>query len=183
VEVDKGVVESLFVADLNFAKGTSMSLSSAKRKTLSGSFTVNLVNTCLEMHSRTLAITKVLRAHVLKGGVAELPKIKEELSVSTVSLKESRDANAALGKALRVADLNLKKVEQERDALRAYSEGVKKNNEELLVDVLELEQSLSEATLAHDAAVSEKAHMEIELNKLKDYVLDLHKESFGQVVR
>jgi len=60
VEVDRSVVESLFAADLNFAKGTSMSLSSVERKTLSGSSTVDLVNTCLEMHSRTLAITKVL---------------------------------------------------------------------------------------------------------------------------
>jgi len=115
--------------------------------------------------------------------VAELAKIQEELSISTASLKESRDANAALGEALRVAELNLKKVEQERDALRAYSEGVKKNNEKLLVDVRELEQSLSEATLAHDEAMSKKAQAEIELNELKDYVLDLHKESFGQAVR
>jgi len=179
-ETDKGIVKSLFAADLNFAKGANMSLPSAERKTLSGSSTVELVNTCLEMHSRTL---KVLRAHVLKGGVAELVKIKEELSVSMASLKESRAANAVLGEVLRVAELNLKKVEQERDALRAYSEGVKKNNEKLLVDVRELEQSLFEATLAHDEAVSEKAQMEIELNELKDYVLDLHKESFGQAVR
>jgi len=164
VEANKGVVESLFAADLNFAKGTSMSLSSAERKTLSGSSTVDLVNTCLEMHSRTLAITKVLRAHVLKGGVPELAKIKEELSISTASLKETRDANAALGEELRVAELNLKKVEQERDALRAYSEGVKKNNEKLLVDVRELEQSLSEATLAHDEAVFEKVQMGIKRN-------------------
>ena len=120
---------------------------------------------------------------MLKVDVAELVKIKEELSVSIASLKESRDANAALSEALRVTELNLKKVEQERDTLRAYSEGVKKNNEKLLVDVRELEQSLSEATLAHDEAVFEKAQVEIELTELKDYVLDLHKESFGQAVR
>ena len=131
----------------------------------------------------SLAITKVIRAHMLKGGVAELAKIKEELSTSNQSLKESRKANTALGEALRIAELNLKKVEQERDALRAYSEGVKKSNERLLTDVRELEQSLSEAILAHDEAVSEKEQLEIELNDLKDYVLDLHMETFGQVVR
>jgi len=31
--------------------------------------------------------------------------------------------------------------------------------------------------------VSEEAQMGIELNELKDYILDLHKESFEQVVR
>jgi len=60
---------------------------------------------------------------------------------------------------------------------------VKKTNEKLLEDVRELEQSLSEATLAHDEAVSEKAQMGIELYDLKDYVIDLYKESFGQAVR
>jgi len=94
-------------------------------------------------------MTKVIRAHMLKGGVAELAKIKEELSVSTHSLKEACDANVALGETLRTAELNLKKAEQERDALRAYSEGIKKTNEKLSADVRELEQSLSEATL-HD---------------------------------
>jgi len=53
----------------------------------------------------------------------------------------------------------------------------------LSTDVRELEQSLSEATLAHDETVSEKAQLEIELNDLKDYVLDLHKEAFNQAVR
>jgi len=75
------------------------------------------------MYNRSLAITKVIRAHVLKGGVAELAKIKEELSASNQSLKESREANTALGEALWTTKLNLKKMEQERDALRAYSEG------------------------------------------------------------
>jgi len=119
------------------------------------------------MHSWTLAMTKVIRVNVLKGGVAELAKIKEELSVSTNFLKEARDANVALGEALRTSELNLKKVKQERDVLRAYSEGVKKTNEKILADVRELEQSLSEATLAHDDTVSENAQMRIELNELK----------------
>jgi len=131
VEVDKGLIDSLFATDLTFAKGTNVSLSFVEKKTLSGSSTVDLVNTCLEMHIQTLAITKVIRAHVLKGGVAELGKIKEELSASTSSLKETRDVNVALGEALRTAELNLKKAEQEREALRAYSEGMKKTNEKL----------------------------------------------------
>jgi len=128
-------VDSPFVSDLNFAKGTSMFLPFAERKTLSGSSTLDLVNTCLEMHNRTLAITKVIRAHVMNGGVVELAKIKEELSVSTTSLKEAHDVNVALGEALRTTELNLKKVEQEQDALRTYSEEVKKQNERLLTDV------------------------------------------------
>jgi len=122
-ETDKGLVESLFGSKLSFAKGSSVALSSAEKKTLSGCSTVDLVNTCLEMYNRSLAITKVIRAHVLKGGVAELAKIKEELSASNQSLKESREANTALGEALWTTKLNLKKMEQERDALRAYSEG------------------------------------------------------------
>jgi len=182
-EVDKGLVTSLFASDLNFSKGTSVSLPSAERKTLSGSSTLDLVNTCLEMHSRTLAITKVIRAHVMKGGVAELVKIKKELSASTASLKEARDANVTLGDALRTAELNLKKVEQERDALRTFSEGLKKQNDKLLTDVRELEQSLSESTLAHEEILAEKAQLGIEMNELKDYILDLHKESFDQAVR
>ena len=60
---------------------------------------------------------------------------------------------------------------------------MKKSNERLSTDVRELEQSHSEATLAHDKALSEKAQLEIELNELKDYVIDLHKEAFGQAVR
>jgi len=167
---------------MSFAKGTSVVLSSAEKKTFTGCSTIELVNTCLEMHSRSLALTKVIRAHVLKGGVAELAKVKEELSATT-TLKEARDVNAALGESLKTAELRLRKVEHERDALRAYSEGVKKTNEKLLEDVRELEQSLSEATLAHDEAVSEKAQVGIELNDLKDYVIDLHKEAFGQAVR
>jgi len=130
-----------------------------------------------------LVITKVVRAHVLKGGVAKLTKIKKEFSVSNSSLKEASDANVALGEALRATELNLKKAKQERDARRVYSEGIKKTNEKLSADVRELEQSLSEATLAHYDAVSEKAQVEIELNELKDYIIDLHKESFSQVVR
>jgi len=181
-ETDKGLVESLFGLGLNFAKGTSVALSSAEKKAFTGCSTIDLVNSCLEMHSRSLAMTKVIRAHVLKGGVAELARMKEELLASSQSLKESREANSALGEALRTAEVNLKKVEQERDALRAYSEGVKKSNERLSTDVRELEQFLSEATLAHNEAVSEKAQLEIELNDLKDYVLDLHKEAFSQVV-
>jgi len=121
VKADKGLGDPLFGSNLNFAKGTSVALSTAEKKILSGCSTVDLVNTCLEMHSRSLAITKVIRAHVLKGGVAELAKIKEELSASTQSLKEAREANTAPGEALRTAELNLKKVKQERDALRAYS--------------------------------------------------------------
>jgi len=160
-----------------------MALSCAKKKVLSGSSTVDLVNTCLEMYSRTLAITKVICAYVLKEGVVKLAKIKEELSASTRSLKEARDANVALGEALRAVELNFKKVDQERDALRAYYKGVKKTNEKLSGNIRELEQSLFEATLAHDEVVSEKALMGIELNKLKDYVIDLHKETFGQAVR
>jgi len=182
-ETDKGLVESLFGSKLNFAKGTSVALSSAEKKALTGCSTVDLVNTCLKMHSRSLAMTKVIRAHVLKGGVAELARMKEELSASSQSLKESREANSALGEALRTVEMNLKKVEQERDALRAYSEGVKKSNERLSTDARELEQSLSKATLTHDEAVSEKAQLEIELNDLKDYVLDLHKEAFSQAFR
>ena len=149
METDKGLIDSLFATNLSFAKDTSVSLSTAEKKALSGSSTVDLVNICFEMHSWTLAMTKVIRAHMLKGGVAELAKIKEELSVSTHSLKEACDANVALGETLRTAELNLKKAEQERDALRAYSEGIKKTNEKLSADVRELEQSLSEATL-HD---------------------------------
>ena len=76
-------MESLFGSKLNFAKGTSVALSSAEKKALTGCSTVDLVNTCLEMHSRSLAITKVIRAHVLKGGVAELARIKKELSTSS----------------------------------------------------------------------------------------------------
>jgi len=120
---------------------------------------------------------------MLKGGVAELAKIKEELSATTTSLKEARDINAALGESLKTTELKLKKTEQERDGLRAYSKGVKKTNEKLLEDIQELEQSLSEATLAHDEAVSEKAQVGIKLNDLKDNVIDLHKEAFGQAVR
>jgi len=93
---------------------------------------MDLVNTCLEMYSRSLAITKVIRDHVLKGGVPELARIKEELSTSNQSLKEIREVNTALGEALRTVELNLKKVEQERNALRAYSEGVKKIEREAL---------------------------------------------------
>ena len=92
------------------------------------------------------------------------------------------DVIVALGEILRVVELNLKKVEQERDAQQVYFEGVKKTNEKLSVNLRKLEQSLSEATLAHDEAMSEKAQMRIEINELKDYVLDLHKESFGQAV-
>jgi len=183
VETDKGLIDALFATNLTFAKGTSVSLLTAKNKALVGSSTINLVNTCLEMQSRALAITKVVRVHVLKGGVAEQAKIKEELSISNNSLKEARDANVALGEALRTAEFNLKKVEQERDALRVYSKGMKKANEKLSADVHELEQSLSEATLTHDDAVSDKAQVEIELNELKDYIIDLHKESFSQAVR
>jgi len=168
---------------MSFAKGTSVVLSSAEKKAFIGCSTIELVNTCLEMHSRTLALTKVIRAHMLKGGVAELAKIKEEMSATTTSLKEARDINAALGESLKTTELKLKKTEQERDGLRAYSKGVKKTNEKLLEDIQELEQSLSEATLAHDEAVSEKAQVGIKLNDLKDNVIDLHKEAFGQAVR
>jgi len=76
-------------------------LSSAKKKTFTSYYTVELVNTCLEMHNQTLALIKVIRAHVLKSGVAELAKIKEELSATTTSLKEARDVNAALGESLK----------------------------------------------------------------------------------
>ena len=34
----------------------------------------------------------------------------------------------------------------------------------------------------HDEVVSEKAQLEIELNDLKDYVLNLHKEAFSQAI-
>jgi len=76
-ETDKGLVESLFGSRLNFAKGTSVALSSTEKKALTGCSTVDLVNTCLEMHSHSLAMTKVIRAHLLKGGVAELARMKE----------------------------------------------------------------------------------------------------------
>jgi len=182
-ESDRGLIGPLFAPDMSFAKGTSVVLSSAEKKAFTGCSTIELVNTCLEMHSRSLDLTKVIRAHVLKGGVVELAKIKEELSATTTSLKEARDVNAASGESLKTAKLRLRKAEQERDALWAYSEGVKKTNEKLLEDVRELEQPLSEATLVHDKAVSEKARVGIELNDLKDYVIDLHKEAFGQAVR
>ena len=96
-------MDRLFGSNLNFAKGTSVALSTAEKKVLSGCSTIDLVNTCLEMHSCSLAITKLIRAHVLKGGVAELAKIKEELSASTQSFKEAREANTTLGEALRTA--------------------------------------------------------------------------------
>lgn len=86
--------------------------------------------------------------------------------------------NGVLGEAFKGAENSLKKVEQERDALKAYCEGLKKENEKLSGKIRDLEQSLSEATLAHDEAVSEKVQMEIELNKLKDCVPIVHTESF-----
>jgi len=142
-ESNRGLIGSLFAQDMSFAKGMSVVFSSAEKKAFTGCSTVELVNTCLEMHSRTLALTKVIRAHVLMGGVAELAKIEEELLATTTSLKEARDVNAALGESLKIVELKLKKAEQERDAMRAYSEGVKKTNEKLLEDVRECQHPIS----------------------------------------
>lgn len=46
-----------------------------------------------------------------------------------------------------------------------------------------LEQSLTEATLAHDNVVLEKVQNEIELVELNDYVLTTFSKSVNQVVR
>ena len=46
-----------------------------------------------------------------------------------------------------------------------------------------MEQSLTEATLAHDNVVLEKVQNEIELVELNDYVLTTFSKSVNQVVR
>jgi len=107
------------------------------------------VATCLQMKSRALTITKVLRSEITKGEVAELAKIKKELVATSSSLKAALEANIAQGEVL-------KKVEQGRDAIRAYCEGLKKEKEKLLGEVKDLELTLSEVTLAHVDVVSQK---------------------------
>jgi len=86
-ETSGGHVEPFFAPNLTFFQGVSISLSPIEKGALSGSSTVDLVATCFEMHSQILAITKVLRSQITKGGVAELAKIKE-LATSSNSLKE-----------------------------------------------------------------------------------------------
>jgi len=49
---------------------------------------------------------------IAKGGVAKLAQIKEEIVVSTSSLKEARNTNAAMEDALRDVEVNLKKPEK-----------------------------------------------------------------------
>lgn len=49
-------------------------------------------------------------------------------------------------------------------------------------DLKELEKSLTYMTLANVEAMKKKENIEVELDKLQDYVLSLQQEGFNQVV-
>lgn len=59
---------------------------------------------------------------------------------------------------------------------------MKKERKRLSKGLKSTEDNLAKATSAHDEAMSETIQMELELNKLKDYVLTVHSQSFRQVV-
>jgi len=158
----------LFAPDLTFFKGVSVSLSPAERDALNAVSTEDLLATCLEMQSRALTITKVLRSEFSKGDVAELAKIKKELFTSTSCLKAALKANAAQGEARR-------KSEQEKEALKAQCNELKKEKKRLSRKVRDLESTLSEVTLTHDDVVSKKVQMEMEFNEMKDFVFTVRR--------
>jgi len=58
----------------------------------------------------------------------------------------------------------------------------KKTESKLGNDLKELEKSLTYMTLANVEAMKKKENIEVELDKLQDYVLSLQQEGFNQVV-